>query len=64
MFRIFYVHHQEEYEYIVHAALYCVFLAFMKTVYRVERCAQGCMYIIVFLLMNIRCSKLVEDKRN
>jgi len=39
MFRIFYVHHQEEY--IVHAALY-VFHAFMEAAYQVEGCARAC----------------------
>jgi len=47
MFRTSYVHHQEDY--IVR--VWCVFHAFM----------QGCMYNIVFLMMNIRCSKHVED---
>jgi len=68
MFRTSYVHHQEGY--IVHTAL-CVMLfkhlckqfSRLKDVHG-KHTTQGCMYNIVFLMMDIRCSKHVEDKKN
>ena len=63
-----YVHLQEDY--IVHAALYVMFsMHLCKQSSRLEDVHQkhtisGCIYNIVFLKMDIRCSKHVEDKKN
>jgi len=66
MFQTSYVHHQEDL--IVHAVL-CgtVLMYFCKQSLRLEGVfdtIKGCMYNIAFLMMNILCSKHVEDKKN
>ena len=59
MFRTSYVHYQEDH--ILHAALYCMFsLRLCKQYTRLKDVFKAA-YTIVFLMMNIGCSKLVED---
>jgi len=63
MFRTSYVHHQENY--IVHA----VWSTSSNLLYYLHKCMENipykaAMYSLVFLKMNKRCSKHVEDKEN
>jgi hypothetical protein len=46
--------------YVFHAFMHAVYQA----VYLVEHVRRHVQYNIVFLMMNIRCSKHVEDKTN
>jgi hypothetical protein len=55
MFRTSYVHHQEDY--IEHAALYGTF--FMHLCKQSTACIN-----VVFMMMNIRSSKRIDDKKN
>jgi len=58
MFRISYVHHQEDYN--VHAALYYVFHAFMQAAYQVEGCARACVKQYLCSL-NQKCIECVKQ---
>jgi len=46
------------------ANLLYVIHAFLQAVCEAEGCAQVYMYKTIFLMMNIRCSKHVENKKN
>jgi len=63
MFRTSYVHHQEDY--IVYAALCDIFSMRLskQSTFNLVDCLHRCMNNIS-LMMNISCSKHVEDKKN